>query len=54
MLNGAPIEEPFSILSVSIEHPLQPGGNKEGRREENGELGELNELFFTKDTKETN
>ena len=26
MLDGGTIEDPFSILSVSIEHPLQVGG----------------------------
>lgn len=26
MLDGAPIEDPFSILSASIEHPLGSGG----------------------------
>ena len=28
MLDGAPIEGPFSILSASIEHPLGAGGNR--------------------------
>jgi hypothetical protein len=26
MLDGGTIKDPFSILSVSIEHPLQVGG----------------------------
>ena len=29
MLDGAPIEEPFSILSASIEHPLEGRGKFE-------------------------
>jgi len=31
MLDGGSIEDPFSILSASIEHPLQPGG-EQGRK----------------------
>ena len=33
MLDGETIEEPFSILSASIEHPLQPGCSLEANRE---------------------
>ena len=36
MLDGAPIEDPFSILSASIEHPLQSCDNLVGNREESG------------------
>ena len=37
MLDGATDEDPFSILSVSIEHPLQVGSKSGGdRRKESG------------------
>lgn len=36
MLDGTPIEDPFSILSASIEHPLQSCGNLVENREESG------------------
>ena len=32
MLDGGTIEDPFRILSASIEHPLQLGGSLEGER----------------------
>jgi hypothetical protein len=32
MLDGGSIEDPFSILSSSIEHPLGSGGNQERSR----------------------
>jgi hypothetical protein len=37
MLDGGPIEDPFSILSSSIEHPLGSGGNQERSRGGKGE-----------------
>ena len=40
MLAGAPIEDPFSILSVSIQHPLQSGGSLEGVGAQFREKGE--------------
>ena len=33
MLNGETIEDPFSILSASIEHPLEPAGDLEVGRD---------------------
>ena len=33
MLDGATIEDPFSILSLSIEHPLEVGGRSDGDRD---------------------
>ena len=34
MLDGATDEDPFTILSASIEHPLEVGGESEASRRE--------------------